>query len=141
MTSMTRLFFCRSVFLLFVAVIVLETSGCNNEPIRSTVTGTVTYNDKPVTVGTVRFFNRETKIGARCTLDESGKYSFPSPIPVGEYQVCIIDPPPPPPGGMASGQASKPQKLSVPEKYRSFESSGLKFTIEKGPNVYDIKLE
>ena len=113
--------------------------GCSKEPIKSTVSGTVTLKGSPLPAGTVLFFSKELDSTSRSTIKDGGKYTFPVPIPVGDYLVCISDPPTPPPGGM--GPAEKPIQVNVPAKYRSFDTSELKFTIKPGPNEYNIELE
>ena len=95
---------------------------------------------KPLPAGSVRFFCKELDVSSTCWIKEEGQYVTPRAIQVGDYQVCIGDPPAPGPGGMGASQ--KAVKVDFPAKYRTFGTSGLKFTVdEKGSNVYDIVLE
>ena len=129
-TFLYSCFFC----CLFVFI-----AGCNKEPVRSTVSGTVTLKGNPLPAGTVLFFSKELDSTSRSTIREDGTYAFPTAIQVGDYLVCIGDPPSPQPGGM--GAAAKPVRVNVPDKYKSYDTSGLKFTIQPGPNEYRIELE
>lgn len=118
--------------------------GCSKEPVRSSVSGTVTFQGKPFPAGagTVCFFCKEQDSSARCTIKEEGKYVFPTALPVGNYQVWIGDPPSPGPGGEMGGFVPKPPaKVNFPKKYRSYETSGLTFDVKKGPNEFNITLE
>lgn len=132
----------RIVCLLLVATLL----GCGDG--MSTVTGTVTLDGSPVSVGkqmngTVNFV-REDGSGARATghLDESGQYSLntgaQSGLEPGTYLV-----------GIAVNQISIPAdanampqaKLITPKKYASTRNSGLKAEVKPGSNTFDFALE
>ena len=117
--------------------------GCSKPEVLSSVSGTVTFNGQPFPAGAgaVCFYSAEQDSSARCTIQEGGKYVFPTPLPVGNYQVFISDPPalgPPEPGAPPPRQ---PARVNFPDKYRSFETSGLTFRVEEGPNEFNINLE
>ncbi len=88
------------------------------------VSGKVKLNGQPVVEGEIRFVpGGELKDKAYSgALDESGNYKVPS-IPPGEYAVTIA-----------------PKKTKIPARYGKANTSGLKFTVKKGTNVFDIEL-
>lgn len=131
------------IICLFVVVALL---GCGDG--MSTVTGTVTLDGVPVSVGkqmngTVNFV-REDGSGARATghIDESGKYSLTTGatdgIEPGTYLVGIavnqITIP-------ADANAMPQPKLITPKKYASTRTSGLKADVKPGRNTFDFALE
>ena len=110
--------------------------GCGGEPSGS-VSGKVTYNGKPVTIGGVLFVNPDTGIGASAELDASGSYKVLS-LRTGEYQVTIQRPRAPSPEEMAKGAQLK--KPDVPDKYLDPQTSGMTATITEGKNSVDFTL-
>ncbi len=113
--------------------------GCGPaEKPTGSVSGKVTYNGEPLTKGSVLFVNEETGIGASGQLDTSGTYTIAS-IRTGEYQVAIQPPPAPSPDEMEEG--AQPEKLDIPEKYLSPQTSGLTATVTEGENTADFELQ
>ncbi len=96
--------------------------GCGGRENTTTVNGTISFNRKPVTSGIINFLPRGGRpLGGGINSD--GTFSFE--LPPGEYQVRI-DTPSPLPDGWKEGQPlpTLPPR-QVPEKYASFNSSGL----------------
>jgi hypothetical protein len=136
--------------------------GCGGDPGKprlGRVSGTVTYNGKPVTKGVVSFIpaggpgiatgqSATGEIGAngsyQLTTFESGDGAV-----LGEHRVIVQareeDPalkgrgmPVPDKQGRIN---IKPPKYLVPQKYATTEQSPLSFTVKEGSNRYDIDLK
>lgn len=136
---MNRSTFSRSLLIVASALCMV---GCNNSGL-TTVTGKVTYNDKPVTTGTISFVSAD-KPTAYGEIEPDGSYSLKTVKPgdgatPGSYQVTVIsledmgdrmpedrNPLPPP---------------MVPNKYSTAGTSGLTAEVEAGKeNVIDFNL-
>jgi hypothetical protein len=123
---------------------------------RATVKGMVTFNDRPVTAGTVSFFGADNRVGSAPLL-EDGSYEVLD-APVGEVTVTVTIPelstgepairPPPskPVPGLPTATEPEPGKrigtvvVLIPPQYKKAETSPLKYTVKKGSNDYDIPL-
>jgi len=146
---------------LVLMCLVFAALGCaGGSKARAKVKGTVKFFDKHLTAGTVAFTNKEGHIGSG-NIDFEGNYEV-SDAPIGETVVTVKVPsmsggsmavggpkPPPgvppmqPPGGESKTAAPPidPKKIiSIPAKYGSPDTSGLKFTVEKGENTHNITL-
>jgi hypothetical protein len=108
-------------------------AGCKSEKqTASSVTGTVKYNGKPQTVGSVNFLSA-TGSGGQAALDENGGFKMDTPLDAGEYKVYLAAPVP---GQLAPGTkpAAPAAKFNVSGKFLQPESSGVKVTLKPGPN-------
>lgn len=136
----------RASFLtLAAAAMALTPLACSGSgPEMARVSGTVTYNGKPVPKGTVSFVSTEPgRRNATGMLDENGYYRLQTENPgdgaeVGDYDVTIyshdekiLDYKPKVP--------VKAERL-VPAKYEDPKTSGLKRTVKSGSNTYDFPL-
>ena len=110
--------------------------GCRGNAPTGSVSGTVTYNGKPVSSGLVLFVNMKTGIGASAELDTTGAYKVPS-LWTGEYQVNLQTLTPSP-AEMAEGM--QPKIPNVPDKYLDLQTSGLTATVTEGKNSIDFTL-
>jgi hypothetical protein len=124
-------------------------TGCGDGESTTTVQGTITFNDKPVTTGLINFMPSQGKpLGG--DIQSDGTYSFD--LPPGEYKVRI-DSPPPIPAGLQEGSAvtsntpslpgpsAKPGQGQVPPQFASYDTSGLTLTVgDESPQQHDIKL-
>lgn len=111
--------------------------GCSRELPTGSVAGKVTFQGKPLAVGTVLLVNPATGIGANAVLDPSGGFRIEG-VRTGEYQVAIQRPPAPPPDEMAAGKEWTPSP--VPDKYQVPDTSGLTVTINEGENTADFDI-
>jgi len=118
------------------------------------VTGTVTLKNQPLPNGTVTFFPEKGDPVA--TFVDNGTYTVPS-VPYGTYRVSVM-PNPEPPGTTTSksGRTLKPGEVdptakgaapkkapgpTVPEKYKSADTSGLTCQVDKSKVTYPIALD
>lgn len=143
----------------------LLTTGCGPDyKARGIVKGRVTSKGKPLTTGTVMFYNKNG-ITAQAHINTDGTYEMKD-APIGECQVTVTVPKlPMDPGTKArlkgTGGGPKMPEMKAPEgytgempsaptipkeivpadaKYEKTETSGLKFTVEKGEQTYNIDL-
>lgn len=112
--------------------------SCGGSEPAGTVSGKVTLNDEPVTAGQVGFISTETGEGATAEIQPDGSFQLGTPLPPGTYTVTVVPPPPPPP--TEATMNDPPPVSSLPQKYRSSETSDLKFEIAEGSNSFDVKL-
>jgi hypothetical protein len=152
----------RSLWVVLLAGLV--GSGCGGG--KGEVSGTVTYQGKPVTIGTVTFLDANTNQALASSAIIRGKYAM-AKVPAGLVKVLVTVPPPPPPGGERirlslkkvkeeqkkkatlkdsapppdeSGGQPVPQ-FTIPAKYGSPDQSGLTYTVRPGAQQHDIELE
>jgi len=121
------------------AVLILAAIGCKDAKPTGSVSGKVTYNGKPQTVGYVNFLS-STGAAAQAQLDDSGNYKIDSPLEAGEYRVYLG---PPIPGQYAPGTKAPtaPPKFTVAPKFQDPNSSGVKVTIKPGANEIPIEMK
>ena len=138
-------------------LLLLLPAGCSS---KGTVSGTVTYQGKPVAAGTVTFVPQKGG-GAFTASIREGKYkvegvptgamkiavSTPSPAPGINQFIGKMQPPPelrakmaPNPSGEGSAQPSVPATEPIPRKFEDPETSGLTYTVKSGVQVHDIDL-
>jgi len=133
-------------------------AGCDSGPgPRAPVKGTVTFNDRPLTAGTISFFGPKNRVGS-APLMEDGSYEVLD-APVGEVTITITIPelstggivgvpaPSKPVPGLPASPDQDPGKkrpgtvvVDIPQQYKKQETSPLKYTVNKGSNDYDIVL-
>ena len=140
-------------FVPFALLPMLIAAGCGESKLPTgKLSGKVTYKAAPVTEGTVTFRNHEQGIVAAGKLDASGEYQLlfagGLEVPTGDYVITVTPPEAHVPiaselvsvGGqipVVNGERTFP---NIPAKYRSFNTSGLKKTIDEGENSCDIAL-
>lgn len=113
--------------------------GCEKGPKTVTVNGTITYNGKNVSDGIINFIQPKGRpLGGGINSD--GTYSVN--LPPGDYQVRIDAPAPLPEGYKEGTPLPKLGPPLVPEKYASFNTSGLvaKIDDQHGAQLVDFKL-
>jgi hypothetical protein len=104
------------------------------------VSGTVTYQGKPLPIGTVSFLDSSNQHLASSAIND-GTYAIPVKVPVGPVKVIVATP------GRVSGRLPKTKSgeshtvISIPAKYGNTDSSGLTYTVKPGPNEYKIDLQ
>lgn len=151
--------------LLVTVVALVFVAGCGpDHKARAKVKGKVKFFDKYLTAGTVAFTTKDGRVGA-ANIDFEGNYEM-ADAPIGEVTITVmvpkqpkgpksgkagpVQPPPglPPMQGPGSGEIGKGDTpsidftkiVSIPPKYESVDTSGLKYTVEKGEHVHDITL-
>jgi hypothetical protein len=144
------------LFTLILPPLLVLALGCgatSNTP--STVTGSVTYNDKPVTGGTITF-QAEGGGNYPLSIQPDGTYSSISEMPPGEMAVSIETESlnkdkkkPDYGGGRGPGTMEPPPGVGgdvgtyvkIPPKYGDPKKSGLTATLAKGKNTKNFDLK
>jgi len=115
--------------LLVATTSLLLSSGCGGteraDEVRATVSGTVTYNGKPLPAGTIVFASAGGNIASTISIGEGGRYSTDR-APIGANLVSI---------DTSSIQYGNPAKyVPIPEKYADPTASGLTADVKRGDN-------
>ena len=138
---------------LFIALLVaLFTTGCGGSgPRTAPVSGTVTYNGKPVPSAHVSFVPRDASSRAAAGLTDSngrftlGTFSTNDGAIIGKYKVGIIahGPARPAKPGEGSGMPGEtvPGPPTIPQKYFAPETSGLVHEVKPGSNTVELTLK
>lgn len=114
-------------------------TGCGGKP--ATVSGTVTVAGKTIDQGAITFSPVGGGMRASGIIQPDGSYQIRTNrdigLDVGEYEVAVVSrelifssPDAPP----------TPGRYLAPKQYGNTKTSGLRFSVEKGPNVIDIDL-
>jgi hypothetical protein len=131
------------------SLLLLCLAGCGGPQVGS-VTGTVTWNGKPIERGLITFSPNAGAPHPAAII--AGKYET-GEIPTGEYKIMVIlsEVPGAPPvtkqpaGSLGEGLGASDLRAPAPSvakarldpKYGDASTSGLSFTVKSGPNTYD----
>ena len=117
-------------------------SGCGGT-YDAHVTGTVTLNSAPLSLGTIKFTPQQSGPSGYGLIQSDGSYEVmtgrESGLPSGDYVVTVVANEP----SRANANPSMPPspgKAITPPWYREPEHSPLKYTVTPGRNVFDIEL-
>jgi len=122
-----------------LAIVVVAVAGCPGGVKKVTFRGNVSYKGQPVRSGIVKFVGPEGSYSA-AVLQSDGTFIATDVVP-GEVKVGVMEAP------QGSGSSSDDKKtpgpktppVSLPEKYREPETSGLKYTIT--PETRDLSID
>jgi hypothetical protein len=128
-----------------VAALLLVTAcGCGSG--LATVSGKVTYQDRPVTYGSVIFLGPDEK-AASAAIGEDGSYKVEGITP-GEARIGVIsrDPakgrtPRKAEGKGGDGKQEAGGWFPLPRDFESPTGSGLTCPLKAGPNTHNIELK
>ncbi|MCC6493071.1 MAG: hypothetical protein IT424_08615 [Pirellulales bacterium] len=113
-------------------------AGCDSGPATYDVSGKITYQGEPVTSGLINFrADGQPLRGGGIQAD--GTYQFN--LPAGAYQVRIDTPPALPAGWKEGDPPAKMGPRQVPEKFGSFETSGLTATVDENTETINFDLQ
>lgn len=131
-----------------VAFSILAGAGCGSGgPAMGRVSGTVTYQGKPLDAGTVTFIAIDDKNpNASGSIQRGGTYSLQTTEPgdgavVGEYRVAITDVDPTAFNTALPGAPPELPKSALPKQYLDASTSGLTAKVEGGSNTKDFDLK
>jgi hypothetical protein len=110
------------------------------------VSGTVTYQGKPLPSGTVQFTGNNN-LGDSAVIQPDGTYTA-GKVPLGAVKVTVTtnaggpgSGTMKPPGGDLPGMPATPQAVPIPTKYKDTGTSGLGLEVKPGRQTYDIPLQ
>lgn len=155
----------RSTHIVVMALVMVGVFGC--APATGSISGTVTYQGKPLPHGRVTFVCADgTVVSGKIASD--GSYTIPQ-APVGRAKVAVrcleeamptlvLADPSELPGAKGTGSStnvprtpmmvpsalkpkSKPTVFRIPDHYQEAEKSGLTYEIQQGNQTHNIKLE
>src|SRR6185437_7840210 len=114
---------------------------------KTSISGKVTYNGKPLPGGSILFEGKDGVISAPITKD--GNYTVAGVLKPGEYKVAIDTKPAAPLPGDKIGVGAKtpatpkeaPKLVAIPPKYSNPKTSSLAVTIVEGKQVHDLNLQ
>jgi hypothetical protein len=128
-------------------------TGCGGA--KSEVSGTVTYQGKPLPLGTVTFIGADNQAVGSSAIT-GGKYAM-AKLPAGPVKIIVTVPPysefPGRRGKHVSPEKQAPKdeeppsppkrvpRVVIPEKYGNPDESGLTYTVQPGPQEHNIELE
>ena len=151
--------FSKSRVLGFVLILpmLLAVCGCGNQLVN--VSGTVTYQAKPVKGGSVIFISTEGKPSVSTEIREDGTYTAEK-VPVGTVKICVdteaLNPAkrtkapkygPPAgqtaPSGFGEGdpEAMTKRYTKIPPAYAKEGTTELTYTVISGDQTYNIELK
>jgi hypothetical protein len=115
------------------------------------VSGKVLFQGKPLPGGEVSFVAVNGGFASTGTIDENGNYQIKAPV--GEVTIGVMNRMLASRGVKASRllrktqeegakqrQALKGQYVKIPSQYEDPATSGLKYTVKRGPQTHDIEL-
>src|SRR5262249_6321402 len=107
--------------------------------------GKVTLDGSPLPRGVVAFQPVAGGPAAYASIDDAGKYAMytghDEGLPSGEYQVTVAANEPSAEKSSAKGGPPPPGKLITPVWYRTKETSGLKYSVQRGKNEINLELK
>jgi hypothetical protein len=136
MAASNRALAALAVFLLSSA------AGCGSAT--ATVSGTVTYNKKPVRSGTVMLLGDGVP-PVYADLNDEGAFTF-SAVPVGKVRMTVSSPDPARPKMERGDTKAKskgtpdPRWFPLPARFSDPDNSGLQFDVAPSNNVWTVML-
>jgi len=125
----------------------LAATGCGSGgPTMGRVSGTVTFQGKPVEKGTVTFISTDGERPNATGDIKGGSYTLQTTEPgdgavVGDYKVIISDIDPNIANTELPGMKVKTPKSALPKKYHNADTSGLTVKVESGSQTKDFELQ
>ncbi len=114
-------------------------AGCSGKFATYPVEGRVTDASGAPLAGVQLTWQRiDPPLSALAITDADGNYRLGTlqaadGAPLGEYRISLVE--------AETADPDAPPQLDIPKRYASFETSGLRYTVEARSNRYDIQLE
>jgi hypothetical protein len=130
-------------FPLAAAWLGMTLSGCG--PGRGDLAGHVSYQGKALRSGSVSAVGSDGIPKASVILDD-GSYQVPD-LPAGPIKMAVTSPDPVTSQPHQRKRDAPPTKVdrtgwvAIPDKYGTFDRSGLTFTLKRGANLWNIELQ
>lgn len=153
MNKGTSLTWLRGLATALFCAALLPLLGCGGGGGTGTVSGKVTYRDKPLPGGYITFVPEKGSSVARGDIEKDGSYRVEK-VPVGPVKIAVqaLEPPKYAAGNMSPAEVAKMGKkafqraapaprMKLPENFTDPEESGLTYTVKKGMQEYNIPLK
>lgn len=128
---------------LLAVALAVTAIGCGGK-YESSVSGSVTLDGAPLPIGTVTFAPVGEGTIAHGRIDEGGDYALRTGreegLKAGDYRVTVVAREKPASDYGPNGGPPPPGRQLTPDWYRSADSSGLEFSVERGGNTIDLAL-
>ena len=154
-----RFILLKELLLVCLLIALLGNTGCRKEAAKNTITGTVTYQDKPLLFGTVVLVG-EDNLPRQGAIRVDGTYTV-TDVPLGAVKIAVFSPDP---KMRESKRTIQPPKIKepssplhsatpeapamdvakwfpIPDHYNNPETSNLNTTIEESMTRFDIHLK
>jgi hypothetical protein len=124
-------------------MVLILVGGC--APRVGGVSGTVTYQGKPLETGTIIFYDAANNAPSS-PINKDGTYSIPK-VAAGKVKIAVLMPLAIPFKGMdmpAVGGKQPTESIKVPTlppRFADPEQSGLSYEVTAGNNMHDVKLD
>jgi hypothetical protein len=134
--------FCTAII---AAIALIAVVGCGG-PYDSSVRGKVTLDGNPLPRGVITYQPVNGGPSAYAMIDGNGSGTYvvrtghEEGLPSGEYLVTVTANEPSAASHSTKGGPPPPGKLITPAWYRARETSGLKFTVQRGKNEINLEL-
>jgi len=119
--------------------------GCTPGEELGRISGTVTHQGKKLSRGVVMFANRSKGIYMTAPIQPDGTYEVQmakgAGLPLGDYEVAVSPPQIDHPVGPILNPPKVEDEPDFPARYRSWDTSPLKVTINSGQNTLAIALD
>jgi hypothetical protein len=125
-----------------MALLAVTAVGCGSSA--GTVTGKVTFQGEPITIGTIAFIGPTGKVVSATIQD--GAYTA-SDVETGLATITVTSHEPSPmmhpPTGPKPGEPAPPplKYVPIPERYSNAKRSGVTYTVRPGKQTYDVALK
>lgn len=120
-------------------------TGCQSGEELGRISGKVSFAGKPLSRGLVMFANQEKGIYMTAPITQEGTYRVEmakgSGLPLGDYQVAVAPPLLDHPIGPILNPPKVEDEPDFPPRYRTYDTSPLKVTIQRGDNEFNIDLQ
>jgi hypothetical protein len=116
--------------------------GCGFFENAGTVSGSVRYKEQPLNEGTVSFITEKGEI-ITGSIDKSGRYSV-AHVPLGPVKITVqvFNAAAPPLSYVAPKKSQMAEKSDkIPLRFSMAATSGLRHTVTKGKQAFDIELQ
>src|SRR5262245_59151744 len=134
-----------------LAVTLASALGCANDAPpppppgpKGSVTGTVKFDGKPITAGTLLLDSGKGYI-AGAVIKPDGTFELKgtdgNAVPAGKYNVAVTPPPAAPPAAGATKMPEPAKIEGVPEKFYNPLTSGVTVEVKEGIQTMDIVLQ
>jgi len=130
--------------------------GCGGSPARGTLSGKVTFNDKPLTAGTVIFSKQDSSETEVTPIQPDGTYKSEN-VPLGDLRIGVLAPtggaampgggklpprvPADHPQAKMYAQSASGQGVNLPKHLSDPATSKITVKVEPGAKTFDIQLK